>query len=154
MKKKWSVRSLKERFFDKIELFGLLFFLGGLFLYDVNLNNIGSYGLSTTSSVFGGGVVNASSMVWTGFLLAMIGYCIVVIRSFYKRQEHLTYFDAVFGIVGTVGLMITLAGGLLIFWHPNTLIIPFYGLELTRITFYHFGIALDLLALVYFAATK
>jgi hypothetical protein len=145
-------RSLKERFFDKIELFGLLFFLGGLFLFDVNLNNIGAYGIDTTSKVIGGSVISTAAMVWFGFIVALLGYCVTVIRSFYKRQDKLTYFDAVFGIIGTIGLMITLAAGLLLFWHDNSLVIP--GINITRISFYHLGIGLDLLALVYFAATK
>ena len=144
----------KEFLKDKVELLALLFFLGGLFLMDVNLNNIGAYGLDVTVGLFGTKEVPATNMVWTGFILAIASYFIIAIRSLYKRQNNLKVLDAIFGALGTIGLMITLSGGILLFWHSNALQIPFFSFHLTRITYYHIGIAIDAITLLYFAITK
>lgn len=144
----------KKFLIDKIELLALLFFLGGLFLMDVNLNNIGAYGLDITVGVFGAKEVPATNMVWTGFIIAIASYFVIAIRSLYKRHNNLRLWDIVFGTIGVLGLMITLSGGLLLFWHSNALQIPFFSLPLTRITYYHIGIAINTITLLYFALTK
>ena len=65
-------RSMKKSFahvlLHKFEIFSVLLFVFSLFLLDVNLNMIASYGLSTNVPVFNGFVVPAGSMFWIGFI--------------------------------------------------------------------------------------
>ena len=121
---------------------------------DVSLNNIGAYGIDTLQGTFGSAKIPATSTAWSGFIIALASFFTIAIRSLYKRQAHLKSADACFGALGVIGLMITLSGGILLFWHNNALIIPFFSYQLTRITYYHIGIALDCLSLFYFALTK
>ena len=59
---------LKVRFFDKLELLALLFFVFGIFLLDVNINMVASYGQNVNVHVFLGKTVSSMSMFWLGFI--------------------------------------------------------------------------------------
>ena len=135
-------------------MLSLLFFILALFLMDVNLNLISAAGLNTIVPVYGNTVVKASSMVWLGFLLALLFFFIISFRSLYKRKQHLTKWDILFGTIGIIGLMITLSGGLLLFTNQIDLVIPFFSYNIPRVLYYHTGIGLDLIAVIYFALTK
>jgi hypothetical protein len=145
---------IKKFFVDKVELLSLLFFILSIFLIDVNLNMIGAYGLKTEVNFFNETKFASSSLVWLGFLLAFLFFFIIAIRSMYKRQKKLTKFDIFFGTIGVLGLMITLSGGLLLFYQDALLLIPFFSYTLTRATYYHIGLVLNFISVLYFALTK
>jgi len=151
---KESIPKFKKFLVDKLELFSLLFFILSIFLIDVNLNMIGSYGLDVLVNFFNGIKFLSSSMVWLGFLFAGFFFFLICIRSLYKRRKTLTIFDSIFGAIGVIGLMITFSGGLLLFYQNAELLIPIFSYKITRASYYHIGIALDLISTFYFALTK
>jgi len=138
----------------KIVVLALIFFILSLFMMDVNHNLIGAYGKDTLVNLFGGEKVQATSMFWLGIVVAFACLLTVSIRSFYIKKSRIGILDGVFCVLGAIGLMITLSGGLLIFWHDNALLIPVFGMEVTRITYYHIGIGLDIIAFIYFSLTN
>jgi len=152
--KRGKMSGWRATLFDKIQMLAILFFLLGLFVFDVNANNIGAYGLGTKVGVINNNAVPATSMFWLGFLVTAACFFIIAIRSMFYHKEYPTKLDVLFGAIGITGLMIVLSGGMLLFWHNNALLIPFFSWELTRITYYHFGIGISLISLIYFALTK
>lgn len=121
---------------------------------DVNLNIISSSGVGTMVPLYGGKAVRATSGVWFGFIFALLFFFIMSIRSMYKRKHNLTKWDITFSVMGIMGLMITLSGGLILFTKEIDLLIPFFSYEIPRVLYYHTGIGLDLIAVIYFALTK
>lgn len=145
---------LKKTLFDKIQMLAIVFFLLGLFVFDVNANNIGAYGLDTKVGVINGSQVPASNMFWLGFLVSAVCFFIITLRSMFYHKKYPSKLDVFFGLIGVIGLMIVLSGGMLLFWHNNALQIPFFSWIISRITYYHSGIGLSILSLIYFALTK
>lgn len=147
-----SNNRLRKVFQDRIQVISLIFLVLSLFLMDVNLNIITAYGLIKVT-VIGSTQIDASSLFWLGFILSLVFYFITCTRSLYIRRTHLTKFDIIFGTIGTIGLMIILSGGLLAFWNDD-LLIPIFKYSVERISYYHIGIGLSLISVVYFALTK
>lgn len=139
---------------DKVNMLSLVLFILSLFLLDVSANNIAAYGIDVTEGFYRGIEVRATSTFWLGFIGAAFFFFLVAIRSMYLKKKYPSKFDLFFGIVGVIGLMIILSGGILMFWHGNSLLIPFFGFDITRITYYHTGIGLELIVMLYFALTK
>jgi len=136
-------------------MLSLIFFILALFLADVCLNLINADGISTRTPIFGDYSMAATSGFWIGFIAMLFFFLLISFRAVYKRKNRLGVFDAIFGVIGVVGLMITLSGGLILFYNQQTYsIIPFFTYNLTRINYYHFGIFLDILSILYFAITK
>lgn len=149
-----KLKRFKEIFTDKVQMLSLIFYILALFILDVNANNIGAYGIDTYVNFINGIKFPATSMFWFGFLAACFFFLLTTVRSLYHSKRYPTKFDLFFSILGIAGLMIILSGGMLIFWHNNALIIPFFSLQITRITYYHIGIGLSIVSLLYFALTK
>jgi len=149
-----DLRKIFYFFIDRLEIIAFIFFVLAIFLADVNLNMIMAYGKDVQVTVIGMNKVNSTSAFWFGFIAAVILFFFISLRSVYERKNKLGLFDGIFGIIGVIGLMITLSGGLLAFWHDSGLEIPFFKYTLTRVNYYHIGIAMDLLSLLYFAITK
>lgn len=147
------MNGLKNLFFDKIELLALLFFIMGIFLLDVNLNMIAVFGGDVKAPVFNGNLVSSMSMFWFGFLVTSFSFLLFSIRSLYKRKVF-KKFDLFFAIIGIIGLAIIFAGGLLIFAGGDNLVIPFFSHNIARIDFYHLGIVLEFITILYFSLTK
>lgn len=139
---------------DKVNMISLVCFILSLFLLDVSANNIAAYGIDVTEGFYQGMEVRATDTFWFGFIGAAFFFFLVAIRSLYMRRRYPSKLDLFFGIVGVIGLMIILSGGMLMFWHGNSLQIPFFAWNITRITYYHTGIGLELIAMFYFALTK
>lgn len=144
----------RDTLFDKVQMLAIVFFLLGLFLFDVNANNIGAYGIDTKVGFISGQQLPATSMFWLGFLVSSVCFFIIAIRSMFYHKKYPSKIDVFFGLIGVIGLMIILSGGMLLFWHNNALQIPFFSLIIERITYYHAGIGLSILSLLYFALTK
>ena len=138
---------------DKIEVFALVMWVFSLFLMDVNHNLIGAYGNATLVYLIQDKVAS-TSMFWIGFFACCIFFATVAFRSKYHPKHYFKKLDIIFTITGILGLMIILSGGLLIFWMDNELAIPFFGLSLTRILYYHIGIGLEIFTILYFTLTK
>lgn len=153
MKKKDELKKIRKVFLDKVEVLAVLLFIFALFLLDVNLNQIAAFGLDKTQTVFGSVKVYSSSMFWFGFIVMTLCLLIVSIRSFY-RKHNAKFFDYSFVILGIIGWGIILSGGLLIFFGGDDAIIPFFSFLIERINYYHFGIGLEILTIIYFALTK
>lgn len=145
--------NFKRVFIDKVELMAIIFFILALFLLDVNVNMLAVYGPEITVPVMNDIRVTAASMFWLGFIIATFSFFIFSIRSMYKRKR-LVKLDIFFVVLGAIGLSIILSGGILLFGPNDNLQIPFFKWMLTRVTFYHIGIGLSLLTVIYFALTK
>jgi hypothetical protein len=150
VRKEFVRKSFTNVLLRKFELFCVLLFIFALFLLDVNLNLIASYGLSTNVPVFNGIVVAASAMFWVGFIAMSVCLFIVCVRSFHRRKSFLG-FDTLFSLFGIIGWGIILSGGLLIFFGGDDFVIPFFSLMVNRIDYYHVGIGLEVLTIIYFA---
>lgn len=159
MKKKRGQKHHESRkysliFAEKLEMFGLMGFIFALFLLDVNANLIGAYGNAIPVNLLFGKTVPATFMFWLGILF--LGSCLFILatRTLYHPLRKHHKLD-IFGIIiGTIGMMIILSGGMLLFWHDNSLIIPVFKWNLTRISYYHFGIVFEVLAAFYFGLIK
>ncbi len=143
----------KRIFADKLNMISLVFFILSLFLLDVNANIIGAYGKDVQVNFISGIKFQATSMFWLGFICAAFFFFLVSTRSLYYKRKY-PRMDLFFAMVGAVGLMIILSGGLLLFWLGNNVGIPFFSHEITRINYYHTGIGLELITMIYFALTK
>ncbi|MFA5259383.1 MAG: hypothetical protein WC979_04550 [Candidatus Pacearchaeota archaeon] len=154
MKKKIKVTKVKEFFIDRMEIMAFILFVLALFLMDVNMNKVMDQGIDTTVTVIGSHEIAATSGFWAGFLASLVLFFFISFRSLYERKNRLSYLDIIFGIIGVIGLMITLSGGLIAFWHNSSLVIPFFNYTFSRVNYYHTGIGLDIFALFYFALTK
>jgi len=150
VKKGGAKKSFKSVFLNKFEVLSVLIFIFALFLLDVNLNLIASYSLGINVPVFNGLVVPASSMFWLGFIAMSICLFIVCVRSFHRRRKFIG-FDLFFALMGIIGWGIILSGGLLIFFGGDDFIIPFFNLLINRVDYYHIGIGLEVLTIIYFA---
>lgn len=146
--------SLISRIINKVEIFLLIFFALSLFLMDNNLNITTAYGPGAEVTIFGDLKSKSTDMFWTGFIASFIIFLFICFRSVYRRQSRLSKLDMFFGIFGAIGFMILLSGGLLGFWHPSSFEIPFFSFTLTRVSYYHMGIAINIVTLFYFAMTK
>lgn len=149
-KKKSSKKNFSGVLLRKVEILSILFFILALFLLDVNLNLIASYGLSTNVPFFNGIVLPASSMFWLGFVVMTVCLFIVCVRSFQRRKKF-KGFDVLFSFIGIIGWGIILSGGLLIFFGGDNFVIPFFNLLVNRIDYYHVGIGLEIISIIYFA---
>jgi len=70
------------------------------------------------------------------------------------RQMATSYrYDVVFGILAFVGLLFILGAGVFAFYGSADTPVP-YILNIPQITVYHFGIACQLIALLYFIITE
>jgi len=154
MPRKKPRRKKRSKFPDKLEIFALVMFIFALFLLDVNANLIGAYGPDIQANVIAGKTIDATSAFWGGFIGACVFFLLIVTRSMYNPKKKFTGGDLFFTIVGIVGLAIILSGGMLLFWHNNALEIPFFATSLTRVNYYHIGIGLEFLTVIYFALTK
>jgi magnesium-transporting ATPase (P-type) len=153
-KKHYPKHPLKWKIADKTLILSVLVFVFALFLLDVNANLIGAYGQDTQVNLFNGRTVPATYMFWTGFIFLLLSFLVMALRSMYHPKGYPSKLDILFSIIGVLGLMIILSGGLLIFWFNNSLEIPFFSYTLTRITYYHVGIVLEVIVVLYFAITK
>jgi len=146
-------KRLKELFFDKLELLSIIFFLAGIFLFDISLNMVAFYGPEVQVPVFGGRLASAMSTFWIGFIMSAISFLLFSIRSLYKKKVFKRA-DIIFAVIGLIGLALLFAGGLLIYAGGDDLVIPFFTLNIQRIDMYHFGIFLEIITILYFALTK
>lgn len=148
-----KINKVKKVFLNKVDLMSLIFFVLALFLLDVNLNMIASYGIGMRSPVFNGNTISATSLFWFGFILMGICLFLICVRSL-ERRKAFRFFDILFVVAGILGSGIILSGGLLIFFGGDNFIIPFFSFMINRIDFYHFGIGLSILTIIYFALRK
>jgi len=154
IKRVGEIKSVGEVIADKFNIFAIICFLLSIFLLDVNANIISSDGIDTKVSFFGETKFQSTSAFWTGIIGASLFFFLVAIRSFYLKKEKHTKLDLFVAVFGVIGLMIILSGGLLMFWHSSELIIPFFTLDITRGTYYHTGIVIEIFCILYFALTK
>jgi len=147
-------QKIKDFLIDRMEILAFILFVLAIFLADVNLNMIMAYGMDVQVTIFGSHKVLSTSAFWFGFIFQLLIFSLIAFRSLYERKKKLGVFDVIFGVIGVIGLMITLSGGLLAFYHDSSLIIPFFKYKITRVSYYHIGIGLDILSLFYFALTK
>lgn len=153
-KRRFNVKKFKFVFAEKVETFALVSFIFSLFLLDVNANIIGAYGPDIKVNLLFGKTILSTHMFWVGMLF--LGFCFLLLttRTLYHPERRRNRWDVFFAIFGTLGLMIILSGGMLLFWHNNALEIPFLGGSITRISYYHIGISLEVIVAFYFAMFK
>lgn len=149
--KNW--KKTKKILADKVNMISLVLFILSLFLLDVNANIIGAYGHDVKVNFIAGIKFDATSMFWLGFICAAFFFFLVSTRSLYHKRKY-PRLDLFFAVIGAIGLMIILSGGMILFWLNNSTEIPFFGHSITRIAYYHIGIGLELLTMIYFAITK
>lgn len=153
-KRHFNFKKFKLVFAEKVETFALVAFIFSLFLLDVNANIIGAYGKDIKVNLLFGHTIPSTNMFWIGMLF--LGFCFFLLstRTIYHPQRKRKRMDVLFAVIGTLGLMIILSGGILLFWHNNALEIPFIGTSLTRISYYHIGITFEVIVAFYFAMFK
>lgn len=135
---------------EKTEMFGLIGFIFSLFLLDVNANLIGAYGQEIQVNLLFGRTIASTSMFWLGFLLLCFCFFLLATRTHYHPLRKRIKWDLTFSVVGIIGLIIILSGGMMLFWLGNNTVIPFFGYELTRISYYHIGILFEVMTAFYF----
>ena len=142
-------------FLKKLEMFSVIVFIFSLFLLDVNANMLMAYGKEVMVTVFGDIFVASTSMFWLGFLIGLASFLTFTMTSIVMRKGALKKLDVFFAIIGGVGLGIILSGGLLVFGEMGELTtIPFFFWTLSRATYYHIGIGLEILTVLYFTLTR
>ena len=75
-------------------------------------------------------------------------------RSIYHPKRKHIKLDIIASVVAVLGMMIVLSGGMLLFWHGSLVQIPFFNASITRISYYHIGILLEVLSAFYFALVR
>jgi len=153
-KKPEEVKKIKNIFANKTELLALIFFIFAMFLLDVNANMIAAYGSKIEVHFFGNILVSSTSMFWLGIIVGLISFLIFSIESMALKKGALKKIDTFFIILGGIGLGIILSGGLLVFAGADDLQIQFFKWTIERVTYYHIGIAIEALTVLYFALTK
>lgn len=153
-KKQKDSKKIKLLAAEKTEMFGLMGFIFALFLLDVNANMIGSYGQEIKVNLLFGSTIAATHMFWLGFLVVLFCFGLLATRSMYHPFRNRKRADLVVSIFGIIGLMIILSGGMMLFWISNNAIIPFFNWEITRISYYHIGISIEVLAAFYFGFVR
>jgi amino acid transporter len=153
-KKLVEPKTLREIFLDKLEIFSLVLFIFAIFLLDVNANNIAAFGTGAIVTVFQNVQTTSVSMFWLGFLIGLISFIVFCTASISQRKGALRKVDLFFTIIGGVGLGIILSGGLLYFTGAGNMDIPIFIWNLSRTSFYHIGIGIEALTVLYFALTK
>jgi hypothetical protein len=89
-----------------------------------------------------------------GLFFALYNVMLFVVFGRALRSRKTSYkYDVIAGITGFVGLLFILGAGIFAFYGDADTLIP-YLLNLPQITAYHFGIACELLALLYFIITE
>jgi hypothetical protein len=150
MMKKWKLNfGLPSNFELGFVVLAFLFFI----VMDASQNigqNFVSSGTSFTVLTWWG--LSAILSWWIFFSLYNIMLFIVFGRALRTRGTSYKY-DVIAGIVGFVGLLFILGAGIFAFYGSGDTPIP-YLLGLPQITAYHFGIACELLALLYFIVTE
>jgi len=142
-----------KRFGDRVAIFFILLFIFSLFLFDVNANLLAQYGVDVTVPVISNKIVAATSMFWLGFIVAVFSFFMFSTRHMYRKLK-LRRLDLFFAMIGAIGLGIILSGGLLLFASADNLVIPFFTLSFSRLTYYHIGIGLEVLTAFYFALSN
>lgn len=150
----FNFKKFKLVFAEKVETFALVAFIFSLFLLDVNANIIGAYGSDIKVNLLFGETIPATYMFWIGMLILGACFFLLSTRTIYHPKRKRKKTDIIFSVIGTMGLMIILSGGMLLFWHNNALEIPFIGGGITRISYYHIGIAFEVFVAFYFALFK
>ncbi len=135
------------------ETIAILFFIFAIFLLDVNANVIAMSGNQVLVPVFNDIVVKATSMFWLGLIVATISFFIFAIRSMYKRHVKKAR-DIFFVVLGVLGWGIIFAGGVLIMAGCGNFVMPFFDYSIPRVSFYHFGLGLTIVTVIYFALTR
>jgi hypothetical protein len=148
-----NINKVKKAFLGKVDVMSLLFFVLALFLLDVNLNLISVYGSGMRSPVFNGETISATSLFWLGFIIMSVCFFIICLRSL-ERRGSFKFADIFFVVVGILAWGIILSGGLLLFFGGDNFVIPLFSFMINRIDYYHFGIGLSILTIIYFAMRK
>jgi len=134
---------------QRFEIFLLVVIALLLFLADINLNKVIDISLDHRVTVFGDITILAVSLFWSAIILFHIAVATLVIRAILDRGTHIFY-DSIVGVMMLFGVSIVLAGALA---HFNGQPVQFFSIMVSFINFYHFGILMIVVGLIYFALT-
>lgn len=138
---------------SKIEgfLIGGMIFL--LFLIDILQNKIQDFGLGyVVTYATAGHVIPAINIFWIAIFLFTFFAVLVFGRSIWQGRTDRKV-DVFFGVLMFIGLILLIAGAIAAFNFAAPQGVPwFYGIP--QITFYHIGMAMEVIAGLYFAITK
>lgn len=151
-RKKKKQKKIKYGLPDKIEgfLIGGMIFL--LFLADILQNKIQDFGLDYPVSIWAGMTVLAINLFWIAIALYTIFLTLIISRSIWTRgTSH--KLDVAVGIMAFIGLVIVVVGAIGAFYFQPPEPIP-WVYNIPQITFYHIGMALEVIAGLYFSITK
>jgi uncharacterized membrane-anchored protein YitT (DUF2179 family) len=96
------------------------------------------------------GLTNLATF-WIFFALYNIVLFIIYGRALRSRKTSYK-FDVIFGVIAFIGLLAILGGGIGAMYFNGDAVLPYIGLQ--QITFYHIGVACQLIALLYFILTE
>ncbi len=122
-----------------------------LFLADVTQNKVLDLGLNYKVSFIEGVTVLAITLFWIAIIVYHILLFTLILNSLFKKRTHHIY-DAIFGILALFGVTVIVSGALLSIYTTD---IPFFGISIPAITYYHvFGILPQIIAMAWFASTE
>jgi len=147
------MENLKRFLAYKVETLAIIFYIAGIFLLDVNANIISSSGNQALVAFFGDISLKSASMFWLGLIVATVSLFLFSIRSVYLRKKRKGW-DIFFVVLGVLGWGVIFSGALLILAGCGNFMMPFFNYVIPRISFYHFGIVLSAITLLYFALTR
>ena len=133
----------------RIETFLLVTIVFLLFLADISLHKAADFGLDYKVTVFSGLQIKAIILFWVGIILYHILLVVLISRALLDRGTH-HFYDAFTGIFILFGVAVILSGAL---FHFNPSPIPVFNIVVSVIDFYHFGIALQVIGLIYYSLT-
>lgn len=158
---KWYEKSLRELseerqikfgFPDLLESFliGALFLF--LFLFDVLQNKFQDLGLDYRVHITSGITFNAIAGFWVVILIYHIILMALIVRSVWEKGTHHIW-DYIIGALTLIGLFIIIAGAIAgIYFDASEAISWMFNIK--QITFYHMGVALQVIGALYFLMTK
>lgn len=134
----------------KMEMLALsLFFIFGLW-FDVVQNKVLDHGMAYKVTWFGS--VQSSAIDLAGVLFIMFHLCLMALFLMsLKSKATSAYFDVIVGVIGFLGVAIMLAGFYLGIFDA---MVRFLFIDMSAISFYHIGIAMEAFVGLYYTITK
>jgi hypothetical protein len=132
----------------RFEIFLLVMYSLLLFLFDINQNKRIDFGPDYMVTVFEGFKINAGDLA----LVALILFHLVLFTLFVyslKRPGTHEYWDIAIGALALFGVAILLAG----YMNEINNVPTYFFVELESVSFYHIGIAFQIIAAVYWSLT-
>ena len=133
----------------KLEIAMLVLMVFSLFLFDINLNKLSDKGMDYEVTVFGDMKIPALTLFWASIIVYHLLLIGIYTRAIMKEGTHYVI-DYIVGAVQMFGTLILLSGAWGHFYF-ETINLGFTTIK--TITYYHVGIALQVIGSFWWATT-